>query len=374
MSTMQPSQDTRQLVFRKFALRDVSRPAVLARDLANDGAQDFLALSLGSFEHHLKLTKNLRCISGEAFVVHAGYLDCNRPDARAAERDGIHLIAQNVGFGAAGFEFALFCLSQSTLLKHIGNPLCERNPAAIDGYPPGFWMREAGAVLGENDFIAQASTLIPKDPRRYEFAILFTTLIMRFVWFHELYHAVNGHVGLVHDRGHSMGFGETDKAELNTMDAKVISLLELDADQSAFKALCNVPIADIENIKGLRQLPLEDHVRSSLLAAYVSTWMLDVYLQRQSVDAPNTHPAPSIRRQNLIRTFASVVAPQIPNAKDIHDDVLSELSALSDIVPDFPSGDRLRSEMRDFKLQDDLDAAQSALEHLRDDLIPYRFS
>lgn len=374
MSTTRPSQTSSQLAFRKFALRDVSRPAVLAKDLSKDGSQDFLALSLGSFEHHLELTQDLGRASGERFAVQAGYLDCARPDARAAERDGIHLIAQHVGLGAAAFEFSLFCMSQNGLLKNFGDPLSEKNPTAIDGYPPGFWMREAGAVLGKDEFLTTASSLIPKDPRRYEVAIFVTALMMRFVWFHELYHAVNGHVGLVDVNGHSMGFGETDKAALDTLDAKVISLLEMDADQSALNALCNIPLADIENIEGLRQLPLEDHLTLSLFAAYASTWMLDAYLLRKSIDAPNTHPVPGIRRQNLIRTYASFIAPKVSNAKGIHDRVFYELTALSGIIPHFPSGGYLRSEMRDARLQEDLDVAQDALELLRVDLNPFHFS
>ena len=374
MSTTRPSQTFSQLAFRKFALRDVSRPAVLAKDLSEDGSQDFLALSLDSFEHHLELTQDLGRASGERFAVQAGYLDCARPDARAAERDGIHLIAQHVGLGAAAFEFSLFCMGQNGLLKNFGDPQGEKNPTTIDGYPPGFWMREAGAVLGKDEFRTTASSLIPQDLRRYEVAIFITTLMMRFVWFHELYHAVNGHVCLVDGSGHSMGFGETDKTALDTLDVKAISLLELDADQSALNALCNIPLADIENIEGLRQLPLEDHLTLSLFAAYASTWMLDAYLLRHSIDVPSTHPEPGIRRQNLIRTYASFIAPKLSNAKGIHDRVLSELTALSGIITHFPSGDYLRSEMRDARLQEDLDAAQDALEFLRVDLTPFRFS
>jgi hypothetical protein len=374
MRSNHPALNERQLAFRKFALRDLSRPAVLSKDLSQDPAQDFLALSLGSFERHLELAEGMHRQSGERIALQAGYLDCARPDARSAERDGVHLIALHVGLGAAAFEFSLFCLSQSTVLRQFGDPLVERNPKAPDGYPPGFWMRESGAVLGRDAFLQTALSMIPQHPRRYEVAVFLTALMMRFVWFHELYHAVNGHVGLVDEYGFSLGFGETDNTAPSIVGGKILNLLELDADQSALHALCNVAIADIENIEGLRHLSHDEHVLLSLFAAYASTWMLDEYLLRGNGGASGAHPAPAIRRQNLIRSHASTLAPRLANAKHNHDAVLSEMTALSDIIPRFPSGHQLRSEMQDSVLQADLDSAQIALEHLRGDLTPFRFS
>jgi hypothetical protein len=76
----------------------------------------------------------------------------------------------------------------------------------------------------------------------------------------------------------------------------------------------------------------------------------------------------------LIRSYASTVAPHLANARQIHDAVLAEMTALSNIIPRFPSGHQLRSEMQNSALQADLDSAQIALERLRGDLVPFRFS
>jgi len=372
MSELGPQQ--RQLVFRKFALQELSLPAVMANRLAPDQSRDFLALSLGSFEQHLELTSGLKRSSGAPFVAQAGYLDVSSPDARAAQRSGVHLLAFHVGLGAAMFEFSLFVMSQRHVLHGFGDASSEASPGAIDGYPPGFWMREEGAVLDSAAFLNTATKLIPNDPRRYEIAVMLCILMMRFVWFHELYHAVNGHIGLVDRQGMSLGFDETKADSAPAIEAAALSLLELDADQSALKALCGVGAAGIENVEGLRHMPIDEHLGLCLFAAYASTWMLDEYLRRRDQSAPATHPLPSIRRQNLIRSFAGFAPALQIDPEPVHDRVLGEMTALAKVVRRFPSGGLLLAEMHDTTIQCDLDARQDALAQLRDQLTPYRYT
>ena len=366
--------DQKLLLFRKFALKELSLPAVTSRDFSQDSAADFLALSLQSIEEHLFHTQNLRRLSGELFSVQAGYFDCASPNARSVERDGVHLLGFHVGLGAAVFEFSLFCFSQRKIFKNCGDAQSEGNPEAVDGYPPGFWMRERGAVLERDAFLKSANSIIPKCPRRYDMAVLLSILMMRFVWFHELYHAVNGHAGLVAVSDIRLGLSETDKSVSNAIKPETMSLLELDADQSALSALCRVFPAELENIEGLRHLSSQENLTLSLFAAYSSTWILDEYLLRRGVGVPDDHPHPKDRRQNLVRTFASVFAEKMEGAKEIHDNVLHEMTVLSAIISRFPSGDHLRQEMNDKTLQADLDEKQAKLTALRERLESFKFS
>lgn len=374
MGNRPTSPSSRQLAFRRFALQGLSLPAVLAENLSTQQSHDFLALSIGSFQDHLRLTDGLRRQSGHPFVVQVGYLDSNSPNARAATREGIHLIAMHVGLAAAAFEFSLFCLSQSTVLSHIGDAALESSPLPVDGYPPGFWMREAGARLNEDDFMAVAKPLIPRDPRRYEAAILLTVLMTRFVWFHELYHHVNGHSGLVEDaQGLPLGFEESDATAAGDVSADALRLFELDADQSALDASLRIISAGIENVEGLRRMSAADVVALTLFAAYSVTWILDEFLFRAGRKPDISHPPPMIRRLNLVRTFASAAAPGLPDARAVHDGVLSEMNALSKALSRFPSRQTVRSEMQNIELQLQLDGMQDDLDALRSALAPYRY-
>lgn len=363
-----------RLVFRRFALEELSLPAVMAENLPDDTAQDFLALSLASFEDFLSLTAGLKRPSGEAFAAQAGYIDSASLNARIAERDGVHLIAMHVGFGAAAFEFALFCLSQSTVLSAYGDAARETGPPAIDGYPPGFWMREAGAGLKEDEFLGSARAIMPRDPRRYETALFLTILMTRFVWLHELYHGVNGHVGLASHFDLTLGFEEMETAQSQELSPEILQLMELDADQSALNTLCRIIAADLENIEGLRRLAKQDCLILGLLAAYGATWILDEHLLRDGNANTVTHPSPALRRLNLVRTFASAVAPGLGEAKAIHAAALSEMSAISDIIQRFPSAQTMHTEMRSTEIHAGLDRQQDALEALRSELAPYRYS
>lgn len=361
------------LAFRKFALREMHRPAVGPDDLGDDPSEDFLKLALLSVIDHMAQTGSLRRADGTAFRVLPAYLDCASPNAFAADRGGLHLCGVHVGLAASFFEFSLFCLSQRRMLRDIGNADAETSPEPIDGYPPGFWMREAGAVLNTDAFTDAARGLLPRDAERYTAAILLTVLMIRFVWLHELYHCVNGHVGWAGARGWVLCFQETGFITQGDLKADSLRALEFDADQSAFHALCRMRGADIENVGGLRRLPVASHLRLSIFAAYATTWIIEECDRRSMVGRSRDHPEPYSRLHNLIRTLASNLAPALDDAKAIHDAVLSELDSLADLLPSFPSGKRLMVDMRQPAFQAGLDRYQDTLVTLRTDLAPFRF-
>lgn len=372
MSNAEQEQQRQFLLFRQFALQELSVPAIGVSDPQGTGSGDFLQLSLLSFNQHLELTKSLRRSSGEPFAVQAAYLDDNRMNARAALRKGVHLIGMHIGLAVSAYEFSLFCLSQSSVLKDIGNPVNERNPGVIDGFPPGFWMRGDGAIAESDAFLAATGQFLPVDPDRAVAAIMVTMLMLRFVWFHELYHCTNGHVGYVEGYGQLLGLSENDSSQTAEVAPEILQLLELDADQSALNTLFDLELAGLENIEGLLSLPRDTRFSLCLFAAYAATWLLEEH-QRRSAEVSACHPEPSIRRQNLIRTFASVIFPKIDGARAIHDKALFELDTINEIVPSFPSASQLRHEMTDDALQASLDDAQRRLPQLREQLTPFLY-
>lgn len=189
------------LTFRRYAMEEFHRPSVDLKHLGQDTNTDFLRLALESVRDHMTHSFRTKRRDGTGFRVYPAYLDCISPNAFAGARDDVHLCGVNIGLAVMCFEFALFCLSQPTLFRDVGNADGERAPKPVDGYPPGFWMRESGRALEENVFLDQAQGLIPSDPERYGTAVFLSVLMIRFIWLHELAHCLNGHVGLVHGIG-----------------------------------------------------------------------------------------------------------------------------------------------------------------------------
>ncbi|WP_413207888.1 hypothetical protein [Rhodospirillum sp. A1_3_36] len=369
------SDSARQwLAFRRFAARELRRPAVDPDTLGDDPARDFLKLALLSMRALGASTTNLRRADGMPFRLVLAYLDSAQPNAFAAERRGIHFCGVHVGLAASFLEFALFCFSQASLFPDLGDPAHETSPPPLDGYPPGFWMREKGAALEKNLFLETASGFLPRCPHRALTAVLMTVTMIRFVWFHELCHCVNGHMGWMGSRGRHFGFTETDAREAHALAPAMHQCLELDADQSAFHAACRLHHENMENIEGLRSVPGETSLRLCLFACFSTAWIIQEYAERLN-DAPReTHPLPYIRLHNLMRTLASNTLPAMGGDGTRASPAFEDMSRLSLLLPSFPSGHRLRADMGNTTLQDHLDARQDALQALRADLRPYRFT
>lgn len=315
-----------------------------------------------------------RRADGREFRVFPAYVDCASADAFAAEVGDLHLCGVTIGLAVSFFEFSLFCFSQASMFEDLGNLSDEESPSPIDGYPPGFWMREPGATLNEDAFLAQARTLLPHDPDRYTLAILLASLMTRFVWFHELFHCLNGHVGLIGSRGSALSFHENQVREKAGLTAHDLMRLEFDADQSAFHVACKVQLAEIENIEALQNLPKRTRLQLTIFAAYATTWIIEEYNSRLDQTPSSDHPDPYQRLHNLIRTLASNLAPEIADVSSLHECVLAEMDNLASLVPRFPSGKRMLADMMQSEWQDRLDQHQVALQEMREDLEPFRFT
>lgn len=362
------------LRFRQFVMREYRRPSVDLRDLSGNPETDFLELALLSVREHLRQSFSNARADGRAFSVYPAYVDCMSADAFAAQTDQTHLCGVTIGLAVSFFEFSLFSFSQASMFPDVADPSDESSPSPIDGYPPGFWMRGPGAALQQEAFLNHAQALVPRNPDRYLLATLLSILMIRFVWFHELFHCLNGHVGLVGSRGWALSLHENQFLEQNKLSAAELQRLEFDADQSAFHVACQVQMAEQENIEALQRLPLETRLRLVIFAAHATTWIIEEHNRRQEHPASADHPEPYARLHNLLRTLASNLAPQIQNVSALHLRVLADMDALALVLPSFPSGARILADMGQWEWQNGLDQEQFALEALRAELQPFRFT
>ena len=362
------------LAFRRYAAREMKRPAVDLRDLSDDDGGDILKLALLSIREHFANSAGNKRADGQPFSVYPAYLDDILPDAFAAEQDNVHLCGVHVGLGAAFYEFALFCFSQQAMFREIGDPGVETDPAPIEEYPPGFLMREVGASMNEEAFVEMTRGLLPRNRDRSLTANFLCVLMLRFVWLHELYHCLNGHVGFANHQGWSRRIRERKPVKKRDVPPADLRRLELDADQSSLVALVKIQLAGIENVEAPMDLPAPAMLELSLFAAYATTWMMEEYARRDADRTGDSHPLPYQRLHNMVRTYASNLFNLVPDAKAVHDRVMDQMTAFSTRVSTFPSGVRLMTDLRDTAIQDVLDAEQDALENLRRDLAPFRFS
>ncbi|MDJ0683494.1 MAG: hypothetical protein QNJ84_02220 [Alphaproteobacteria bacterium] len=368
------------LAFRRYALRSLKRPSIDLDGLEADKTQDFLKLSLLSMRDHMGYGKGNRRADGTPFAVYPAYLDDILPDAFAAEDGGVHLCGLHVGLGAAFFEAAQYCFAQRAFFPQIGDAHAEVDPDPVEGYPPGFWMREVGNKVTPEVFVDAVQAFLPKDRVRRSAATLLCLLMMRFVWLHELYHCLNGHVGYAAARGWSRRVRErrvtpvAPQSKAEDVPPETMRRLELDADKSAFHALLRIQLSGIENITGLRSMAMDVRLDLTVFAAYATSWMMAEYARRDGFETGGAHPYPHHRLNIMVRTYASTLFDMTPDARAVHDRVLGQMNGLHTRFPSFPSGDGLVAQMRDAELQAFLDGEQDALTELWQALDPYRFS
>ena len=198
--------------------------------------------------------------------------------------------------------------------------------------------------------------------------------MLRYVWFHELCHCLNGHVGLAVKRNWATHLHEMGIASSNKADSRQIQCMEIDADQSAMSFLCQVQSTGLEGYGGFGELPLEFRLYLSIFAAYATTWIIDEHSRTVGDWQDTDHPDPYLRLHNLTRTVASNVWPETREVERAHDMCLEEAERLNQIVPSFLDAARIVADMRDVGFQSPLDDYQIDLSELRRQLDQFRYT
>lgn len=361
-----------RLIFNRFAQDHLETEV---HDLG-DGDLDLtsvLGFSLANIRDHFTYAFNNELPDGRKFRVYPGYLSSMTPDAFAAELDGIHLCGMNLGLLEAFLHFSLFCFSQETLFTAFGDPKSELSPASVDGYPPGYWLYHAENQEEIHAFTERVAQIRPQDPERQLATVILAGHMMRFVWFHELYHCLNGHVGLAKKRKWALHFNECGTDETAKIDPRTMQCMEMDADQSAMFALCKIQMESMENIAGFKDLALEDRLVFTIVASYATNWMIDDYARLPKTEVSPEHPEPYIRLHNLITTLASNIAPDVSNLDQIHLRCLEEIARIAAVVPGFPDARQIIEDMQNPEMHKVLDGYQDDLIALRSELKQFQY-
>lgn len=372
------ADNTSQRALETYARQKLAKPLFVPEDAQSP---DLLSSSFASARHYLQKASQLKRDDGLSLRLGIGFIDASSPNAFAALSNDTPVIGLHVGLAATVFEFAQFVFSQSTVFSRFGNPSNEADPQPHEGYEPGLWSRAKGAHLNADEYNAAMQHLVPRDPDRQLAATYLAHLMLRFAWFHEHFHIVNGHVGWLCSVQGSTSLleiadeNDTADSQDRCVAAEDLRLLELDADRSAFHALCRSQIAGDEAIHGLGQVPLIDRMELSLFAVYAMTWLFDAY--GRTIDADRgrggKHPDPYMRLHNLLRTYASNVFPHAPDAAAVNRRALTVFSQLSKSVSSMPKVGRVLLDLDADALQSGLSEAEDALETLRLEFWPFAY-
>lgn len=369
MQAADPFGPSDALVFRRFILEVRQSRAVQDGALAEDTAADFLKLSIASTRQLLRGTFKMKRADGALFRFFPAYVDSLAPNAFAGIRDGVHLTGVNVGLAASFHEFSMFCFAQPRIFVDFGQASAEQGYEPFDDYAPGFWFTNVGAALKANAFVDRAINLLPRDPNRQVAATLLTALMLRFAWFHELYHCLHGHVAFVSQHTSALCLDEAPSAEVSAIAEQTRHALEFDADQSAFWMQIQFQRQESENIEGLRRLPLRQRLRLAIFASYATTWIMAENARRDgSAPRQNDHPSPEDRLWNMIRIAAGNIIPLGPDENAAHEAVITDMECVAGQLKSFPGGAALTAQTSDPALQGRLDEFAGVVAALRTEL------
>ena len=364
--------DTERRIFEDFIAENTNSSLYIPDLNEGENIASSVNLALASFREHAKNSFVTSNASGERFRLYPAYYNDLKPNAFASYTEALNVCAVNVGMAATTYELAMFSFAQPNTFPDIGIASNENPMASVQGYPPGFWMSSRDGNLPTETFITEAQKFIPQDQTRRQAATILGLYMLRFVWFHELYHCLNGHTGYSQSRGFSLMLHEIAPLSFSGENSLKMQCMEFDADQSALYACCKVHLAGIENIDGMDQYPREFHLRMTLLAAYLTTWIIEEHALREGTEDP-AHPDPYLRLHNLIRTLASSLYEIMPNAQQVSSKVFEDIAHLSKSIPRLPKASQILTDMKNPALQKKLDGFQEKIEVLRNELKPYQY-
>ena len=165
-------------------------------------------------------------------------------------------------------------MSDPKLLSFIGDPKIEtakpfysdRNPAGLQQWTPNFKLRYWG------DFIP---AFFPKDDDRKNVAFYMMHVALRFLWFHELAHILDGHLEYAtNERKISeICLHSSDRVELSVKDAELRGL-EMIADTVACQLLLRGIFYHEDSYmpKAISSLQLSDRLLINLTAIVALCW------------------------------------------------------------------------------------------------------
>lgn len=345
-------------------------------------------MSLESVRDYMRPRFGLVDAAGTPFRVYPSFVETFSANAFADRAAGIHLCGIHSALAGGLAELALFCFSQGRFFMEAGDPSVETSPRVPQGSTLAFWLADLTAEKGTTDLGPEGADFAPKDRLRHLLAVYLCHLLIRFAWFHELYHCLNGHIDYLKtiDAGarlHEMPgdslhgpLGMVGYAEEETVltAEELAHAQELDADKSAFMAMAEVQINGQENIGEFGRLPLAFRLKLTLFAALIMTYVFEEYAKRLGRDsAPGSHPDASVRLHNLFRSAASNLQPLVPDLPVILKGVLSEILQLRERVPQLFDPNQLIADLRSKEVEERMNKHGADIIEARQAWSPYAF-
>lgn len=197
------------------------------------------------------------------------------PQGVVALEDGIYCAALYHTYSLCLLELYLSIANDPSVLAFTGNAGLERRrPFYVGGASIGFQHRTEDFPRGGNweTFI---DYFTPRDPARRDLALYMMHAAMRFLWFHELGHVLDGHVDYVRSQRrlvdlfvHTVGVGPANPGEL---DARALELIaDAVAAQLWLKGL--IDHDDPFMPATVKNLPMADRLLVALTALLVLSW------------------------------------------------------------------------------------------------------
>lgn len=359
--------------FRGFVETLIGQGAWIDGATLEDG---ILRVSLASARDYLMQSAGCANRHGETFRVHAGIAETIRPNAFAAKRGDLHLCALQSGLYGAIFELCLFVMAQPGVHTCIGDPAKERGAKLPDGVLPGFWMIDELRRFGEIRSAAVATTIVPVCPERYLFAIALTLMMARFVWFHEQYHCLNGHVGALTAIEPRLCLNEMPggyrfaglisiEPSLPLPERDYRAALEFDADRSALWGAYRTQVTGSENIILLQNYAPSVRKSGTIFVGLLMSFIFDAAAGRFASSRPFSHPDGYTRLHNMIRTIATHLLDMDEGAQAAFHAALAELRALRRAVPALVDPSRVLDDCADARFQHELDRQDRHVEIAR---------
>ncbi len=348
--------------------------------------RDEIALaSIASARDYFQQSEGTRSSSGQSFRVFPGMANVMAPNAFAAKSDELHLCCIHVGLHVMIFETACFVMTQQDAFTEVGGPQKETSPTYPADAMPAFWLIDQTVAQGTVSATPFADALVPKCPERYLFAVHLTLLMLRYVWFHELFHCLNGHVGYLARHNENIrlneiaalqnpGIVEIEGEDFPLPKARLLQALELDADRSAIYAAYRTQLHDKENIIGIAERKRQQRCEMALLAAVLVTFIIEQINQRTGRLKVQTHPTGYTRLHDVLRTTASHLQPVDPNITKLFQSLLQQLRLLRrSALPGLPDPDRLLTDLENAEFQAELDVHENDLNVARNRFQPFGY-
>jgi len=322
-----------------------------------------------------------RRADGTPFRVFPALVTHHLPNALAVDLGGVHLCAIYEGLVTTVFELAAFVLAQRETFPEIGDPTVETSPQLPPEALLGYWIADRVAKAPPEP-VPFGYELVPIDPDRRLAAHFLSQIMLRFVWFHELFHGLNGHSGLLAARGHGLALHEMPELGMVALDppttvaglpsSSTLQAMELDADRTAFHRMIRLLVDNDEPFQVLAGWPLALRLKLATFAAVMMTFLFDQHARRNPGHGRDSHPEPQLRLYNLVATIASQFEDD-DRVQEALSGAMVEIDRLTRRVPAMPAPERLMADLASGEVLRLLVAREADIDDARPRLQPFVF-